>query len=62
MKGLGGTGSQGLRSRGKSHIPCRRCGRCSYHATKKACASCGFGNGPKMRGYAWKNSRKRSKL
>ncbi|RJQ19909.1 50S ribosomal protein L37e [Candidatus Woesearchaeota archaeon] len=61
MKGLGGTGSQGLRSKGKTHIPCRRCGRSSYHATKGVCASCGYGAGPKTRKYAWKNTRKRAK-
>ncbi len=58
-KGYGGTGSQGKRSRGKSHIPCRRCGRNSYHVKKSICASCGYGSGSKMRRYAWKNTRKR---
>ncbi|MBS3125395.1 50S ribosomal protein L37e [Candidatus Woesearchaeota archaeon] len=59
-KGLGGTGSQGKRSRGKSHMPCRRCGRSSFHISKHVCASCGYGAGPKMRSYAWKNTRKRA--
>lgn len=58
-KGYGGTGSQGKRSRGTSHIPCRRCGRASYHMQKEVCSSCGFGKSPRIRGYAWKNTRKR---
>ncbi|RMD58213.1 50S ribosomal protein L37e [Candidatus Woesearchaeota archaeon] len=51
--GKGGTGSQGKKSRGKSHIPCRRCGSVSYHCTKKVCSSCGFGRGPKVRADKW---------
>ena len=58
-KGYGGTGSQGKRSRGKTHIICRRCGRHSYHASHRLCASCGFGNkNPRMRGYSWQKARK----
>jgi large subunit ribosomal protein L37e len=44
-----GTTSFGQRSRGKTHISCRRCGRRSYHVRKKFCASCGYGKTPKMR-------------
>ncbi len=56
-----GTYSMGKRSKGKSHIICRRCGRHSYHTRKKKCASCGFagGNRPgsaKVRKYNWQNS------
>jgi len=43
----------GKRSKGKSHIMCRRCGRHSYHASHKICASCGFGKSSKLRGYKW---------
>ncbi len=49
MKGKGGTGSQGRKSKGKSHIVCRRCGLRSFHVSKKKCASCGYGNSPKKR-------------
>ncbi|MDP6294068.1 MAG: 50S ribosomal protein L37e [Candidatus Woesearchaeota archaeon] len=53
FKGKGGTGTQGLYSRGKSHIMCRRCGRRSYHAKDQECAKCGFGKTPKLRKYSW---------
>jgi large subunit ribosomal protein L37e len=48
-----GTYSHGKRSKGKSHIMCRRCGKHTYHTRKKACASCGFGKSTKLRRYAW---------
>ena len=48
-----GTPSQGKMSRKKSHIICRRCGKHAYHATKKVCASCGYGSASKQRKYAW---------
>jgi large subunit ribosomal protein L37e len=32
-----------------THIICRRCGRHAYHAQKKVCASCGFGDSPRRR-------------
>ncbi|MBN2420679.1 50S ribosomal protein L37e [Candidatus Woesearchaeota archaeon] len=53
MKGLGGTGSKGLKAKNKTMINCRRCGRRSYHMTKKKCSACGFGKSSKLRGYAW---------
>jgi large subunit ribosomal protein L37e len=53
MKGLGGTGSRGLRGAKKTTIHCRRCGRKSYHMTKKKCSACGFGKSARMRKYAW---------
>jgi large subunit ribosomal protein L37e len=49
MKGGGGTGSQGLKSKGKSHIICRRCGLRAFHVSKKICSSCGYGNSSKKR-------------
>ncbi|MFH0929290.1 MAG: 50S ribosomal protein L37e [Candidatus Aenigmatarchaeota archaeon] len=38
------------------HIPCRRCGKHTYHITKKRCSRCGYPD-PKMRkfNWAWKN-------
>ncbi|MBW2986810.1 50S ribosomal protein L37e [Candidatus Woesearchaeota archaeon] len=48
-----GTPSKGKLSSGKSHIICRRCGKHSYHVSKKKCASCGFGNSKKLRVYGW---------
>ncbi|MCD6547514.1 MAG: 50S ribosomal protein L37e [Nanoarchaeota archaeon] len=48
-----GTPSMGKRSKGKSHIICRRCGKRSYHVTKKVCASCGYGKSSKLRNYSW---------
>ncbi|MFX1252037.1 MAG: 50S ribosomal protein L37e [Promethearchaeota archaeon] len=49
-----GTPSKGKRSGKKTHIPCRRCGKRSYHVQKKRCASCGFPNRG-MRKYHWGN-------
>ncbi|MEM3383825.1 MAG: 50S ribosomal protein L37e [Nitrososphaerales archaeon] len=48
-----GTTSFGKHSKGKTHIRCRRCGRQSYHITKKRCAYCGFGESSKIRKYSW---------
>jgi len=45
--------SQGKKSRGKTHIMCRRCGNRSYHASHNECASCGFGKTKKLRKFAW---------
>jgi len=59
MKGYGGTGSQGKRGRNKVAIKCRRCGRRSYHMTKKKCSACGFGKSTKTRGYAWQKKGRR---
>ncbi len=50
-----GTPSMGKRSRGKTHIRCRRCGRHSYNVRKKYCAACGFGRSKRMRRYSWQN-------
>ncbi|HID72181.1 MAG TPA: 50S ribosomal protein L37e [Thermoplasmata archaeon] len=47
-----GTPSFGKRNK-KTHILCRRCGKHSYHARKRYCASCGFGRSAKRRRYSW---------
>jgi large subunit ribosomal protein L37e len=52
-----GTPSQGKKSRSKSHIICRRCGRHAYHPQKKQCAACGFGRSEKIRTYSWQNKK-----
>lgn len=43
----------GRKSGKKSHIICRRCGNRSFHARRKICSKCGYGNSSKQRGYAW---------
>ena len=48
-----GTPSMGRRSGKKTHIRCRRCGGHTYHARKKKCASCGYGETAKTRKYNW---------
>jgi len=48
-----GTASMGKKSKGKSHIYCRRCGKKSYHVKKKVCSSCGFGKSARLRSYNW---------
>jgi large subunit ribosomal protein L37e len=48
-----GTPSLGKRSKHKTHIICRRCGRRAFNIHSKTCASCGFGSSPKLRNYAW---------
>ncbi|MBD3312360.1 50S ribosomal protein L37e [archaeon] len=45
--------SQGKKSRGKTHIVCRRCGKHSYHASHGVCASCGYGKKKKYRKPGW---------
>jgi large subunit ribosomal protein L37e len=47
-----GTAAMGKRQK-KNHILCRRCGKHSYHATKKRCSACGFGATKKIRTYSW---------
>ncbi|HVL48758.1 MAG TPA: 50S ribosomal protein L37e [Candidatus Thermoplasmatota archaeon] len=41
-----GTPSLGKRN-SKTHVRCRRCGRHSFHASKRYCAACGFGKSAK---------------
>lgn len=48
-----GTPSMGRRSKGKTHIRCRRCGRHAYNVAKGYCAACGFGRSKRIRGYSW---------
>ncbi|HID26970.1 MAG: 50S ribosomal protein L37e [Methanosarcinales archaeon] len=47
-----GTPSMGKRQK-RTHIKCRRCGRVSFHISKKVCASCGFGKTKGLRSYKW---------
>jgi len=35
------------------HTLCPRCGRRSFHITKRRCAACGFGRLSRVRSYAW---------
>lgn len=44
----------GKRNR-KVHMACRRCGRITYHKSKRKCSFCGFGTAgtAKLRNYAW---------
>ncbi|MEX2704495.1 MAG: 50S ribosomal protein L37e [Candidatus Freyrarchaeum guaymaensis] len=51
-----GTPSMGKKNK-KTHIRCRRCGRHSYHATKKYCAACGYGRSKRIRKYSWQNKK-----
>ena len=48
---------KGTPSFGKRHktrvMPCRRCGRRSYHMRHKTCSACGFGKSTKIRKYSW---------
>ncbi|MBI4453127.1 50S ribosomal protein L37e [Candidatus Woesearchaeota archaeon] len=48
-----GTYSQGKKSRGKTHIRCRRCGDITYHKKRKICSSCGYGKSARMKHYNW---------
>ena len=48
-----GTPSMGKRI-GTKHVRCRRCGKRSYHLSKKKCAHCGFGVSSKIKKYSWK--------
>ncbi len=48
----------GKKSGKKNMIRCRRCGRRSYHYSKKACSSCGFGRSKTLRTYNWKKEGK----
>jgi large subunit ribosomal protein L37e len=47
-----GTPAKGRRQH-PSHMPCRRCGRSSYHKQRGVCSSCGFGATAKIRHYQW---------
>lgn len=45
----------GKKSKGRTHIRCRRCGRHAYHVTKRVCAACGYGRLKRIRRYKWQN-------
>lgn len=47
----------GKRSKNKTHIRCRRCGRHAYNVSKKYCAACGFGRSSRIRRYSWQNKK-----
>ncbi len=51
-----GTPSMGKRNK-RTHIKCRRCGKVSYHRSRRYCASCGFGKSKRMKNYRWKNKK-----
>ncbi|TKJ16949.1 50S ribosomal protein L37e [Candidatus Woesearchaeota archaeon B3_Woes] len=48
-----GTPSRGKHSRKKTHIMCRRCGKRTYHVSKKVCSSCGYGKSKRMKIFTW---------
>ncbi len=56
-----GTPSMGKRSKGKTHIRCRRCGRHAFNVAKGYCAACGFGRSKRIRRYSW-SSRKVNRM
>ncbi|MGD0330810.1 MAG: 50S ribosomal protein L37e [Nitrososphaeria archaeon] len=47
MKGTTSSGPKGKRPR--THMICRRCGKPSFHVSKKRCSFCGFGASKKLR-------------
>ena len=48
-----GTAAMGKKSGKSNMIHCRRCGKRTYHQTKKKCSSCGYGKSAKLRSYSW---------
>ncbi|MBI4440174.1 50S ribosomal protein L37e [Candidatus Woesearchaeota archaeon] len=48
-----GTPSHGRKSGKKNMIHCRRCGKRTYHISKKKCSSCGYGKSARLRSYSW---------
>jgi len=52
-----GTASFGKRNQ-RSHCLCIRCGKRSFHLSKRRCASCGYPD-KKMRSYNWAYKAKR---
>jgi large subunit ribosomal protein L37e len=49
-----GTASMGKKSGKRGKIDrCRRCGKKTYHLSKKTCSSCGYGKTKKIRNYNW---------
>jgi len=53
-----GTPSMGKRQK-STHIRCRRCGKHSYHKQKHKCASCGYGDTARRRGFGWAKKNRR---
>ncbi len=49
-----GTPSKGRKNKAASHKTCRRCGRHSYHRSRRICSYCGFGRMKKWRNPSWK--------
>lgn len=56
-----GTAAQGKKSKKKTHVVCRRCGKHSFNVAKGYCASCGFGKSAKRRDYNWKRPKKKGR-
>jgi len=52
-----GTPSKGKQTGKRNFMTCRRCGKTSYHKSKKTCSSCGFGKSSKLRSYSWKKDK-----
>ncbi|HZX45168.1 MAG TPA: 50S ribosomal protein L37e [Candidatus Nanoarchaeia archaeon] len=48
-----GTPSMGRKSGRRNMIHCRRCGKRTYHISKKKCSSCGYGRTARLRKYNW---------
>jgi len=47
----------GKKSKGKTHIKCRRCGRVAFNVSKGYSAACGFGRSRRIRRYSWANKK-----
>ena len=48
-----GKGTQSFGKRhGRVHVLCRRCGRKTFHKTRKRCSACGFPS-KRMKNYNW---------
>jgi large subunit ribosomal protein L37e len=48
-----GTAAMGKKSGKSNTVFCRRCGKKTFHTSKKKCSSCGYGDSTKMRSYSW---------
>jgi len=58
-----GTASMGKKSGKRNKIArCRRCGKKTYHRSKKTCSSCGYGSSKKLRSYSWQKKKEKGKL
>ncbi len=51
-----GTAAFGKRQK-KVHIPCRRCGKHSFHIRDKVCAACGYGKSKRIRSFNWQTKK-----